>query len=217
MIALILFGFGLVTKADFNSQINYQGKLTNASGGNVSDGGKCMNFAMYDAETSGSLLWSEEWVASTSYATSSSGIFSVLLGEHQSLSAVDFNQVIFLEVQFDPGCDGVYEEVFSPRKKLGAVPASLEAKKLSGKTEAQFGTLAENEVITGVWNFSNTLTATATNITVGNTTTALTVIQNGSGKLVDFKDGTTSTFVILDGGNVGIATSSPLAKLDVFG
>ncbi|MDO9399524.1 MAG: hypothetical protein Q7T79_02475, partial [bacterium] len=163
--AMIFSAFILQTNAAFNEQINYQGKITNNSNVAIADGGKCVKFRMMNAPTAGTELWTEEWKASTSYATTTSGLFSVLLGTHQSLSSVDFNQSsIYLELQFDPGCDGTYEEVFSPRKKIGSVPTALEAKKLSGKSESELATLAENEIISGQWNFTATSTLATTTI-----------------------------------------------------
>ena len=171
------------TNAAFNEQINYQGKITDASNVAVSNGNKCMKFRMMNAITAGTELWAEEWQSSTAYATTTSGLFSVLLGTHQSLSSVDFNQSsIYLETQFDPGCDGIYEEVFSPRKKLGSVPTAFEAKKLSGKLESEFATLSENETILGQWNFSATSTLATTTIsklTVSNDTN-LGIINSGT-------------------------------------
>ncbi|MBU0646885.1 hypothetical protein KJ809_00475, partial [Patescibacteria group bacterium] len=170
------------TNAAFNEQINYQGKLTDASNIAVSDGNKCIKFRMMNAPTAGTELWTEEWKGSTSYATTTSGQFSVLLGSHQTLSSVNFNQSsIYLELQFDPACDGTYEEVFSPRKKLGSVPSAFESKKLGGKLESDLATLAENEIIAGQWNFNATTTLSTTTIaklTVTNDTN-LGIINTG--------------------------------------
>ncbi|MFA5360315.1 MAG: hypothetical protein WC349_05200, partial [Patescibacteria group bacterium] len=44
-------------------------------------------------------------------------------------------------------------------------------------------------------------------------TTALTVRQDGDGDIINIFDGANEVFTILDGGNVGIGTSSPYAKL----
>jgi len=124
--------FSSQTFAVFLEQINYQGKLTNKQGAPVEDGGKCMKFRLMDSEIGGNEVWSEEWTTSTEMVITTKGLFSVMLGKYNSLSNVNFFQPLYLEVQYDPGCDGTYEEVFSPRKPLGAVSASFEAKKLLG-------------------------------------------------------------------------------------
>ncbi|PIT90549.1 MAG: hypothetical protein COU22_01545, partial [Candidatus Komeilibacteria bacterium CG10_big_fil_rev_8_21_14_0_10_41_13] len=53
---------------------------------------------------------------------------------------------------------------------------------------------------------TTTLTATGTN-------TILTVRQGGAGDLFNAYDGGTEVFTIIDGGNVGIGTSTPVANL----
>ena len=49
------------------------------------------------------------------------------------------------------------------------------------------------------------------------TSAAMTIRQNGAGKVLDVKDGSTTVFTVLDGGNVGINTTSPTQLLDVRG
>lgn len=198
-LASVLF-MGQYAYSAFNPQINYQGKLTNSSSVAVSDGGKCVKFRLMDSSSGGTELWTEEWKLATSYATTTSGLFSVLLGSHQSLSSVNFNQLVYLEVQYDPGCDGVYEEVFSPRKKLGAVPAAFEAGKLDGIDSSQF-----------------LRSDTSDTMATSSSSTILTVQQDGSGRIIDIKDGSINALTVLDGGNVGIATSTPSYKLHVWG
>ena len=146
-------------QADFNPQINYQGKLTNSSSIPVADGGNCIRFSIQTDATASSSIWTEEWKASTSYATTTSGLFSVLLGTHSSLSSVNFNQTsLYLQVNYDPGCDGTYEEVFSPRKRLGASPAAFEAGKLGGQTWSSPGAIGLTTASSGAF---TTLTISA--------------------------------------------------------
>jgi len=213
-LAFMLGGLVFTVKAqsNFTKQINYQGKLTDTNGLAVADGSKCMQFRLMTGLTGGSEIWIEQWTTSTLYATTTNGLFSVMLGTNASLASIDFNQALYLEVSFDPGCDGVYEELFSPRKTLGAVPAAFEASKLGGKAETAFASLVENENITGEWSFDNIVS-----IATSSPTTSLTVQQNGSGKIVDFKDGANSVFTILDGGNVGFGTTTPYATIDDAG
>jgi len=55
------------------------------------------------------------------------------------------------------------------------------------------------------------------NLIASSTSTALTVKQTDTGNILDLYDDTNLAFTILDGGNVGIATTSPFAKLSVVG
>lgn len=190
--------FTTPTFAAPNYQINYQGKLTDSTDQVVSDGNQCMQFRLMNAASSGTELWAEEWDGATSYATTTNGLFSVMLGTHQSLSTVDFNQVIYLEAQYDPGCDDVYEEIFTPRKVLGAAPAAFEADKLDGLDSSQF------------------LRSDATNAT-STSSTFITVNQSGSGNILDLQASGATIFTVLANGNVGIATTSPYAALSVAG
>ncbi|MFH1523162.1 MAG: hypothetical protein ABIE43_05100 [Patescibacteria group bacterium] len=52
-------------------------------------------------------------------------------------------------------------------------------------------------------------------VTASSTTPALTITQTGTGDLLNLFDNTTEVFTVLDGGNVGIGTSSPMYKLAV--
>jgi len=62
--------------ADAPQSVNYQGKLLNSSGANVSDGTYTIQFRIYGAPTGSALLW-----GSSSAVVVSSGSFNVLLGQ----------------------------------------------------------------------------------------------------------------------------------------
>ena len=203
-------GFAIAQTA-FNEQINYQGKLTDLDDIPVENGDQCMKFLLFDVEEEGSPIWSEELNQASGNCkkvTTSNGLFSIMLGKCQSLSDVDFNQIsIYLEVQYDPDCSGDWDEVFAPRKRLGAVPAAFEAKQLGGKLESEFATLTEDETITGAWAFNNILTVTASS-----TSAILTVNQTGSGNIVDFQATSSSKFVINNSGEIttGVWKATPI-------
>ncbi|MBC7074322.1 hypothetical protein H5T58_03010, partial [Candidatus Parcubacteria bacterium] len=155
-------------KASFIEQINYQGKLTDLNGIAVPDGGKCFRFKIFDAETEGNEIWSETWASSTSFVTTTSGYFSVMLGTHNSLSGVNFYQPLFLEVQFDPDCDGNFEEIFSPRKKLGAVASAFETKRLAGFSWESPGQIGIQNPNLGVFSNLSSLATTVLATVSGN-------------------------------------------------
>ncbi len=181
-------------EAAFNAQVNYQGKLTNASNVAVADGTYQMMFRLYTTATGGSPIWTEDRsTALGDRITVSNGLFSVMLGSSTPLTSVNFNQTLYLTVEVQG--DGE----MSPRKILGAVPAAFETDKLDGLSSEQFFRTDE-------------LNATSTSATF------LRLIQTGAGKVVEFFGPTVnSLFTVLSNGNVGIGTSTPYAALSVVG
>ena len=86
-----------VAQAAFNKQINYQGKLTNASNVAVADGNYHMTFKLYTTATGGSPVWAEDRsTAAGDRITVTNGLFSAMLGSSTPLTSVDFNQTLYL-------------------------------------------------------------------------------------------------------------------------
>jgi hypothetical protein len=190
-----------VAHAAFNKQINYQGKLTNASNVTVADGVYHMTFKLYTTATSSSPLWTEVRSAAVGdRATVTNGLFSVLLGSSTPLTDVDFNQTLFLGVEVGgSGGAASWDGEMTPRKMLGAVPAAFEADRLDGVSSEQF--------------FRNDITnATST------ATTSLSVIQYGSGKIAEFLGANAAyALSVLSNGNVAVGTSTPYSRFSVWG
>ncbi len=118
------------------------------------------------------------------------GVIDINLGAVNDFSGVDFSGDLYLQIIFN-------SETMQPRKVITAAARAFETEQLGGKTESQFGTLTENETISGEWNFENILSAVATSAE-----TALTITQNGSGNIVEFKHGTTTYFAVLPDGRI---------------
>ncbi|MCX6722644.1 MAG: hypothetical protein NT094_01075 [Candidatus Staskawiczbacteria bacterium] len=187
---MLAAGFAFYVKAgsSFNQEINYEGKITDSSGIAVSDGDHCMKFLIYDtacntAPCSGTELWSETWDGSGKVSTTS-GLFSVLLGSHTSLTNIFNNSSLYLEVRFDPVCTGgnysdSSPEIFLPRKQLGSVPSAFQADQLEGKTWEAPGTIGSTTPSLGIF----------TNITASGTGTFgfNSQITNGS-EYIKFED-----------------------------
>ena len=112
------------SEAAFNKQINYQGKLTTSAGVAVANGTYNMEFILYTVSSGGSGIWTETRTGANKVQVTN-GLFSVMLGEVNALTSVDFNQTLYLGVNIGgtgtPGWDGE----MTPRKKLGAVPAAV--------------------------------------------------------------------------------------------
>ena len=96
--------------------INYQGRLTDASGTPL-NGSYNLTFRIYDAESAGNLLW-EETQAGT---VIQKGIFSILLGSVTALN-LPFDKQYFLEIK-------VNNEVMSPRQRISASAYAIRAEK----------------------------------------------------------------------------------------
>ena len=225
IIGVSIFG---VVQAAFNPQINYQGKLTNNSDVAVTDGTYNLQFRLCADDGCSSVLWTEIRT-STDKVQVTNGLFSVLLGSVTSLSGVDFNQDVYLELQVG-GTGAPVWETLLPRKKLGTVPSAFEAGDAAlfdGLATTSFAKLATNETISGAWVFNNILSITANsaspslNILQSHATGSGLSVGNGTATTTIF-GGATSTFpygatFATAGGNVGIGTAVAGARLTIQG
>ena len=99
------------TRLTVPSQLNYQGYLSNASDTSAFEGTVDMTFRIYNAPTSGIVLWAEVH----SNVPVVRGLFSVNLGENTAIPMGVFDGSIrYLEIE-------VESEALSPRKKLVSV------------------------------------------------------------------------------------------------
>lgn len=113
--------------ADILEQINYQGKLTDATGIPVANGSYDAVFKIYDASSGGTLLWTgTHTTANSNPLTVTGGIFSTLLGSGTGNTLnIDFStDTYYLGVTI--GADAE----MTPRKRIGAVPQAFNAKNL---------------------------------------------------------------------------------------
>ncbi len=109
-----------------------------------------------------------------------------------SITSVNFNQPLYLQVTFN-------SEVMQPRQLLASVPYAFNAAQLGGKTADQFVNTIDNTTINGAWTFDNII-----NIAATSSSAALTVTQNGTGNIVEFKQGATTSLAVLNSGLVQI-------------
>ncbi|MFA5001134.1 MAG: hypothetical protein WC531_02805 [Candidatus Paceibacterota bacterium] len=136
---LLLFVFyPLISHAAFTKQINYQGKLTDATGTAVADGSYDIQFKLYTVLTGGSAIWTEDQTV-----TVTNGLFSVMLGSVTSLADTNFNQALYLGINVE--ADG---EMF-PRKILGSVPSSFTSLRLDGAASSTAMDISEYLIVNG--------------------------------------------------------------------
>ncbi|MEK7194576.1 MAG: hypothetical protein AAB660_02725, partial [Patescibacteria group bacterium] len=113
--------------------INYQGRLTNASGISVSNGSYNIRFKLYTSLSGGSPIFTEALTGSDRVVVSS-GLFSVMVGSTTALTSIDFDQTLYLGVEIggtDPTTP-TWDGEMSPRKIIGSVPTAFVAKNLNG-------------------------------------------------------------------------------------
>ena len=116
----LLLSATAASRADISPTLNYQGRLTDASGNPVADGNYDLTFRIYDDPTGGTLQW-----ASGGSAVSvpvANGLFSVVLGDGSMAALPEqifTGQMLYLEIQIDG------EPPFSPREPIVANAYSL--------------------------------------------------------------------------------------------
>ncbi len=193
-----------LASADFNQQINYQGKLTNSAGVAVADGTYNMKFWLIASSTAATstAVWAETRIGGDKVQVTN-GLFSVMLGEVTSLASVDFNQTLYLGVEIGGSGSPTWDGEMTPRKILGAVPAAFEAENA--------------QTLAGIATTSFLRSDTIDTMEATSSSALLTLIQNGAGKILSLFSGATEMFTVLSNGNVGIATTTPSNKLTVAG
>lgn len=85
-----------------NRLLPFQGRLTDANGNSLPDGARVVQFKIYDAPVGGRAVWNGE----VQNLSINGGLISTVLGTQASLSGVDFNQELYLEVTVDANGDG---------------------------------------------------------------------------------------------------------------
>ncbi len=182
-----LYTYQNFSEAAFNPQIDYQAKVTDPTGVAVANGNYSVVFRLYTVATGGTHIWTE-----TNTVTITNGLFSIMLGSSTSLTNINFNQTLYLGVNFN--ADGE----MSPRKILGTVPAAFESDKIDGLSSEQF-----------LRSDATNSTTTASNYVILN--------QSGAGHILDLQGSSNTLFSFLSSGNLGIGTTTPWARLSVAG
>jgi len=152
-LAVLLF-LPAQSKASINRQINFQGKLTNPDGTNVTDGSYSIRFRIYnhvsnDASNS-CVANSCQWEETQGSVSINDGIFYVSLGSVASLpGSVDFNSTpLYLGIKV--GADAE----MTPRIQFTASPYAFNADLLDGIDSTAFSQLSADQSFTGKNTFS---------------------------------------------------------------
>jgi hypothetical protein len=138
-------------------KINFQGRLTDASGNALSDGSYNIKFRLFDAATSGTNRWEADRVrGSSDYRVSvTNGLFNIQFGDttkgDPALSPSLFNSqtysALYLEVELPTpatatcatnGCAGFTEGAMTPRQPLASSPYAFNADALDGLDSSSF-------------------------------------------------------------------------------
>ena len=135
---VVLTLYSSQSSAAINPQINFQGKLTNTDGTNVTNGTLSIVFSIYTVASGGSNIWTETQPA----VTVTDGIFRVALGSVTALpGSVDFNtNSIYLGIKV--GADAE----MTPRVQFTASPYAFNSDKLGGLSSSGFVQLAPSAV-----------------------------------------------------------------------
>ncbi|MBI4802922.1 MAG: hypothetical protein HY796_10405 [Elusimicrobia bacterium] len=148
----VALGF-LMVSVIFNSAdaaptrtLNYQGRLTDSTGRAVT-GSRNITFRIYDASTGGLKKWEESYNA----VVISSGLFSVALGNVNSLNGLPFDGDYYIEI-------AVEGEVMSPRQPLAGAGYAFNAERLDGMDSSAFVSTGGANAV-GTWPISITGTA----------------------------------------------------------
>lgn len=234
--ACFLLSFRTFAAPGISERINFQGKVTNLDGTNVTDGNYNFTFRLYDAASGGNLLWTENWNSGTQQLNVTDGIFHAELGTYASLSGVDFSDdSIYLSIEFNG--DGEMD----PRVHFTASPYAFNAQKVNGlnvtNTDGTL-TIPDGATVSFANNFSTAgnfglvLTSTAaTNATLpeGNITLAdiaslqnltnktyngLSLVSNGDG--FSLSGGTISRTLTISGEDITLDQSLGIADDVLF-
>lgn len=233
----VVVGLGLwaaVSHAAVPEKLSIQGILEDGSGQILTEEPTSLTFRIYDAATSGTLLWTE--VHNSGSFTFDKGVFSAVLGEITALSGVSFADPRWISIQVESNAEQ------TPRIELTASAYSLMAKTVSDDavTSAKIADgavaavdLASGVVVTSVNGLSDAvgLEGDGSIISVSSSGQTITISSvgvsgassvsadddavitadgddDGSGDVL-FKSGPDTRMVIANDGKVGIGTTDP--------
>ncbi len=133
------------------------------------------------------------------------GIADINLGAVTDPSNVNFDQPLYLEITFSG-------ETMLPRKNIVGVPQAFNAAKVGGRSATDFGSITGTTTVSGLWDFANSLS-----VSTSSANSALSVNQDGSGRILELQHLGADIFNVGANGFVGIGTGTPLSMLSING
>jgi hypothetical protein len=120
--------------------INFQGKVVNSDGTNVTDGNYNFSFVLFDDPTTGTESDGvhDKWHELSKSVTVTNGIFQTELGSATSLPDFSANSALYLAIKFNGDTSGSNGGYMSPRVHLDSVPYALNSDKLGGISASGF-------------------------------------------------------------------------------
>jgi hypothetical protein len=209
-------------------KVNFQGRLTDASGNAKAAGSYNIKFRLMSASSGGSNLWQADRVRGASdfrITITTGGLFTIQLGDtalgDPALSPSIFNTAtnatVYLEVELPTpatatcstnGCASFTEGAMTPRSLLASAAYAFNSDTVDGIDGASLAQLSSNQTFTG----NNTFTGTFLHKNASNTTTAFQ-IQKADGTPLLVAD-TSGLALKVGGGDVSPDASPALLVLD---
>ena len=211
-------------------KINYQGRLTDASGTVKPDGQYNMKFRIFSVSSGGAAIWTEIRDGSNR-VTVTNGQFNVQLGDVTALTPSVFtSQPLYFEVELPTpatatcstaACGTFTEGAMTPRQPIAASAYAMNADTLDGSDATSFIITSQNNTFTGTNLFKNSADSTSafdiqtsggTSLLKVNTSAGTVSLGAGGGS-----GGTGPAFTTTSTGRVGIGTTAPGTTLEVAG
>jgi hypothetical protein len=216
LLFMALFFTLIVTSSNVSAapgKINYQGRLTDATGAAKPDGQYNMKFRIYDAASGGTLLWSETR-ETTNRVTVTNGQFSVQLGAVTPITDSVFSaNSTYFEVELPTpatatcstaSCGTYTEGAMTPRQPVSSAAYAMQANNASTLDGIDSTSLARNDA-TNIFASNNTFNGT---VTVGSANSATKFVINDNSSVALFTADTSATIV-----KVGTTSAATLTNV----
>ncbi|MFQ5606189.1 MAG: tail fiber domain-containing protein [bacterium] len=190
--------------------ISYQGVILDANGSPVTEGYYALTFKLYETASGGAPIWTEIQTVGVA-----GGMFNVILGAVSTLNDLGFDKQYWLGVSIGNAAE------LTPRVKLTSSPYSLNARMIEGTSNVfpsggnvGIGTKSPTEKLEvdgTIYSMSGGFQFPDGSVQ----TTAATTSGDSGGWTRDAEN--ISVILTNSGDNVGVGTSNPGAKLEVYG